>query len=151
MENDRDERFVEVLQDVVRADIAFRVNASIALHRLRMMVSGSPSPEWDVAMDAVIRHRNSIIETLVALVSRGRFGRNQEEEAAQVVLDLIRAQGELNGYDEDQRDRLRDVLEAIIQPMRYYAVNDGYGYSLREQLGGCIQEVPNVPEMDGRP
>lgn len=151
MENDRDERFVEVLQDVVRADIAFRVNASIALHRLRMMVSGSPSPEWDVAMDVVIRYRQSIIETLVALVFRGRFGRNQEEEASQVVLNLMESRGELIGYDEDQYNRLEDVLEAIIQPMRYYFVNDTYVRSLREQLDGCNMGVPDVPEMDGRP
>lgn len=151
MEIDRDELFGEVLQDVIRTDIAFRVNASIALHRLRMMVRGSPSPEWDVAMDAVIRHRNSIIETLAALVSRGRFGRNQEEEASQVVLNLMESRGELVGYDEDQYDRLGDVLEAIIQPMRYYSSGDAYGRSLREQLGGCNLGVSYVSEMDGRP
>lgn len=149
MENDRDEFFAEVLQDVIRADIAFRVNASIALHKLRMMVSGSSSPEWDVAMDAVIRHRNTIIETLVALVFRGRFGRNQEEEASQAVLNLMESRGELIGYN-DQYERLEDVLEAIIQPMRYYFVNDAYVRNLREQLDGCDMGVPDVSKVDGR-
>ena len=151
METDRDELFSEVLQDTVKADIAFRVNASIILHRFKMKVNGSPSWMWDVALGAIERYKDVIIGAIEDCYSIGMTGRNQEEAASARVIRTMMSNGDLDCFDIYRRERLEDVLEAMIQPMRYYFVNDAYVRSLREQLSGYGLEVPDVSEMDGRP
>lgn len=147
---DYDELFTEVLQDAVKADIEFRVNASIILHRFKMKVNGSPSWMWDVALGAIERYKDVIIGAIEDCYSIGMTGRNQEEAASTRVIKVMMSNGELDCFDEYRCERLEDVLEAMIQPMRYYSANDAYVRSLREQLGGYNLEVPDVPEMDGR-
>ena len=130
--------------------IVYRVGAALTIRKLNLDGHGEDAGLGAKALDAVERHRDIIIDVLCYCHNLGVTGRNQEERAAEAVFEELDHDGELDGLDEDGRERMLDLLEAFIQPMRFYHVGDGYETSLRETMESFDRGRGYVAEMEGR-